>query len=108
MVEWIKDLPRQVRSISQQRKYDWEGIASELRSMPGQWAIVARDVPRSHAAMIRSGRYRAFRPPEHYEVTTVGPAGNRADLYMAYIGAPGARLKARETHPRRVRSSEDG
>jgi len=107
MVEWLKDLPKAV-SIPTQRKYDWEGIASALRSMPGEWAVVARDVPRTHAAMIRSGRYRAFRPPDHYEVTTVGPAGNRADLYMVYIGAPGAKLKANEGDPRRVRSEADG
>ena len=100
MVQFLRDMPMAKRP-SMQSKYDWEAIASALKSAPGEWAVVARDIPRSHAAQIRAGAKKAFRPADHYLVTTVGPAGSRADLYMAYIGSPGARLIAEARHPRK-------
>jgi len=100
VVEFLRDLPK-TKQPPARSKYDWEAIARALKREPGEWAVVARDVPRSHAAQIRAGAKRAFRPAEHYLCTTVGPAGPRADLYMAYIGSPGARLVAEKRHPRK-------
>lgn len=93
MVEWVAELPRNERA--RRGKYDWAAAAEALKSRPGEWAVVARDAPRSHRDAILSGKKVAFRPPEDYEVVTRG-SGRRADIVMRFIGAPGARLKGGE------------
>lgn len=92
-VEWVENMPVRER-VARVQKYDWHAVARALRERPGKWALVAKDVPRSTAAAIKRGERVAFQPPEDWLVTTSGPAGSRGDLYMAYIGAPGARLTA--------------
>lgn len=98
-VQWVKDLPEAPDVFAGRRKYDWQAIANDLRANPAEWALVARDIPRAHAYQIKSGQKRAFRPPDHFLVRTVGPRGPRADLYMAYIGTPGARVVAEANSP---------
>lgn len=98
MVKWIEDMPQAAR-VRHRGKYDWEAVAADLRKRPGKWALVAQDVPRSHAWQIKRGLYAAFRPAEHWLVRTQGPTGSRGDLYMAYIGVPGARLSAERDAP---------
>jgi hypothetical protein len=97
MPEWVDEIPRTKQWPNQ--KYDWDDIAKFLRKKPGKWARVARDVPRSHAYAIRQGLKRAFQPPDEWMTRTVVDPENRtstsrADLYMAFVGAPGARLRA--------------
>lgn len=94
-VEWLSEGTRPEASHPIPRK-DWDEIAALLRTRPGDWACVARDIPRSHASAITSGLKKAFRPPEHYEVETHSDpkkpgqrARHRADLYMRYVGGRG-------------------
>jgi hypothetical protein len=97
MVEWVDELPQP--KLWPNQKHDWASIAADLRRDPGRWALVARDVPHSHSYAIRQGLKRDFQPPEDWLTRTVSDpetrtARHRTNLYMAFIGAPGARLRA--------------
>lgn len=72
--------------------HDWWAAAEEMRRDPGEWYLVHRSVPRSTSTRIRQGIYTAFRPPTDWEVYTRGQ-GPRVRLYMAFVGAPGAKEK---------------
>jgi hypothetical protein len=99
VTRWVDEMPIQSRRSPNER-YNWYEIADDLRADPGRWALVAENVPRSHASQIRAGQKKAFQPPEDWLVQTKGPRGTRGDIYMAFIGAPGARLRATRGHGR--------
>lgn len=92
--EWVDKMPIAGRGKGGGQVYNWEGIAAKLKQRPGKWRRVLENVPRSHASDIRAGGKPQFQPPEDWLVRTVGPRGYLADLYMVYIGTPGAKAKA--------------
>lgn len=67
--------------------YDWEAIAEDLRSNPGQWAKVFEQDRTSYVVSIRSGSVRALRPEDGFEVKTrdnkLEPV-RTCTLYMRY------------------------
>lgn len=101
--EWVDEMP--LRRPWPGQKYDWDAIAAMLRTQPGRWRLVRRNIPRSHAYAIRQGKKRSFQPPEDWLTRTIidpdeHPGTNsRADLYMAFVGAPGAKLRALKVQP---------
>ncbi len=96
VVEWVKNMPPIERGLGARgrRIYEWEDVAQELKTKPGEWALIYEGIPRAHAGNIRAGLNPAFQPPEDFLVRTKGPRGSRADLYMCFVGAPGARTRA--------------
>lgn len=68
---------------------EYEKIAAELRKHPGQWALVAHDIPTSKVGNIKHGLYAAFRPAGAFEACSRGVTPNKnraAELYVRYIG----------------------
>ena len=96
---WVKTLPRAGgASAGATSIYDWEEEAEAARSSPGEWRCVAEQVSPSHAMAIKEGKKKAFRPPDHWMVATRNGSrqGQRlCDIYVAFVGVPGAREKAR-------------
>jgi hypothetical protein len=83
-VEWA-DPPPGRRAQSE----EWEAIAQELRSRPGQWAIVARGRSAETATRIKNGTLAAFRPAGTFEARTTGrknASDQRCDIYARYVG----------------------
>src|SRR3954453_23185183 len=66
-VEW-KDPPPDRAAVSA----EGEAIAGELRSRPGEWAIVARDKAPETATRIKNGTLVSFRPAGSFEARTAG------------------------------------
>jgi hypothetical protein len=95
-IKWVKNMPTVERGPGGGRhtKYEWEDVAAKLRKQPGEWGLIYEDIPRAHAGQIRAGLKPAFQPPDEWLVMTKGPRGSRGDLYMAFVGAPGARMRA--------------
>ena len=93
-VEFVDEMPLRERGPGRTAEYDWEGIAVKLKNRPGKWARVLINVPRSHAGAIKRGEKTQFRPAEDWDVMCKGPRGSRCDLFMVYLGVPGARATA--------------
>lgn len=91
---WVDELPEHSRPTLTNSVHNWDQVATELRKRPGEWALVARQIARSHATAIKRGERTAFQPPEDFLVTTRGRNEHLSDLYMAFVGAPGARARA--------------
>lgn len=72
------------------REYHWPDIAEQLRSRPGEWALVHRDLPSSTPYAINAGRVSTVHPDLGFR--TRGTAGYEAEdgtrmtgeLYMVY------------------------
>lgn len=68
---------------------DWFAVAAALKTQPGRWALVLKDVGQAHVYRINKGRNMAFRDGV-YEA--VGRNSNHydkpahIDLYVRYIG----------------------
>jgi hypothetical protein len=95
-IQWVDEMPTVERGPGggSHTKYHWPEVAAKLRERPGRWALIYEDCPRAHAGAIRAGLKPAFQPPEDWLVMTKGPRGSRADLYMVFVGAPGAKTMA--------------
>jgi hypothetical protein len=96
MGQWVKALPRTGQQGAS-ALFAWEEEAAEARTQPGEWRLIAEQVSPSHAMAIKEGRKVAFRPPDHWLVMTRNGSrlGRRlCDIYVSYIGVPGARQKA--------------
>jgi hypothetical protein len=112
-LEWVDEMPPGATNRPSNARWDWDSIARKLRERPGRWALVARDVPRSHAHAIQKGAKVAFRPGSDWlaytrrRLDSDAPHGY-ADLYMAYIGTPGARMRAMEAKRTRSTDGADG
>jgi hypothetical protein len=76
--------------------YPWEDIAARAKKEPGTWFWAATDIELSHAVKIRSGKKKAFRPPENWRVRAKGPRGGRGDIYVVYVPTPAALRRALE------------
>jgi hypothetical protein len=76
-------------SLLARQRRDWRGIADELRSHPGQWAVVAEGVSASTGTHIRHGRLTAFAPAGTFEARVSGARdsdGRANKIYARYIG----------------------
>lgn len=64
--------------------YDWPDIAKRLKARPGQWLLIAEQVPRTvHGAVVR-GRIQALRDPRWvFECKTRNTNGKNADIWMS-------------------------
>ena len=68
-------------------RQNWALIAEQLRSRPGEWAVIDTDLPATLAVGMRKGRNKSF-PLGQFEFRNVGVKGGRAaKLYARYIGA---------------------
>src|SRR3546814_12304673 len=92
-MKWLDEMPG-IEHSEGVGVHNWKAVAEALKLRPGVWALVAEQVPRSNATAIRRGERVAFRPPEDWLVVTRNRNGHRSALYMAFVGAPGARIKA--------------
>jgi hypothetical protein len=64
-------------------RYDWPAIKRRLQSRPGEWTLVAEQVPRSVASAIRRDNIAALRDERwEFECRTRQTQGNLADLWM--------------------------
>ncbi len=69
------------------RKSKWAGIAEELRSRPGEWALVGEQVSASMVTMIKSGRMAGMAAGEFAAIgRNSNNATRRCDVYARYIG----------------------
>lgn len=98
-VTWVETLPKSEVVRHGRRVHDWDAVANELRRRPGKWALVAQGVSRTYAYRIKQGLMPAFAPAGTFVTRTVGPRGPNADLFVAYVGVPGARLTAESEAP---------
>lgn len=92
-VEW-KAPPRPVRY--KRNVYDWNEIASKLKSNPNEWAVVASDVNPSVVTHIRRGRLKPFAPEGSFEASGQGrnENGYTKELYVRYVGGESASAEA--------------
>lgn len=66
---------------------DWASIAAQLRSRPGQWAVIDTDAAVSAAANFRRGVNRSF-PVGDFEFRAHGTNNNRVEkIYARFVGA---------------------
>ena len=65
---------------------DWAAIVEQLKSRPGQWALVAEVAPVSTANSIRTGILKAWRPVGAFEARGTNTKNGRADIYARYVG----------------------
>lgn len=83
-VEWGDPPPDKAAASA-----EWEAIAQELRTRPGQWAMIARDKTTETATRIKNGTLVSFRPAGSFEARTVGrknASAQRCDIYARYVG----------------------
>lgn len=84
-LEW-KD-PPPVRHAGRTPSPELLAVAAELRSRPGEWALVKSAVSAGTAHHWRVGKAAAFRPGEfEFVVRNTDRATQRADIYGRYIG----------------------
>lgn len=69
-------------------RYHWAEIAEQLKSKPGEWAMVGENLPLGSGTYINMGRIRAFQPSGSFEATTRGRTedGKAKKVYARYIG----------------------
>jgi hypothetical protein len=81
-IEWEEPPPRESRGGSK-----WDPIARVLRSRPGQWACIGRDIATSVVTDIRRGTLKCWQPEGSFEVATRNHTERwRADVYVRYVG----------------------
>ena len=68
--------------------YDWDRIAGDLRSRPGEWGEVFKQDKTSYVTAIRLNGIKALRWDKGFEVRTANnrrePAPRICDLWMRY------------------------
>ena len=68
-------------------KFDWDAIAEQLRSEPGEWFLVFEEGPVTVATSIRQGDTKALTDP-HFEVATAnntpGPGRRTCTLWLRW------------------------
>lgn len=68
-------------------RYDWWAIAEQLRSRPGEWAMVFEGGLTSTVNAIRQGHVNAVRSDLGFEITTLNNTREQprtCDLWMRY------------------------
>lgn len=73
------------------RKSKWREISDELRSRPGDWALVAEHVAMSMVTMIKNGRIAGM-PAGEFEAVgrNSDTPARRCDVYARYVGGADA------------------
>lgn len=83
----FQDPPPDAKGKWNGRTSKWAGIAEELRSRPGEWALVAERASASTVTMINAGRAAGMPKGEFAAVGRNSDAvANRCDVYARYIG----------------------
>lgn len=63
-------------------------IANQLKTRPGEWALILEKGHQTTAARIRSGRISAFRPTGTFEATARNTdEQGRCQVYARFVGA---------------------
>lgn len=65
---------------------DWPAAAEELKTRPGKFGLVARDVYRSHATRIRDNSRVGFKEGRWEVKVEPGSIPEKGDLYVRYLG----------------------
>jgi hypothetical protein len=70
----------------------YQAVADALRARPGEWALIAENLPSGSAGAlsngIRIGRPSVFRPAGEFESRCVGSAGSTsAKVYARFVGS---------------------
>ena len=87
----FQDPPPDAKGAWKGRKSKWAGIAEELRSRPGEWALVGEQVSASVVTMIKSGRAAGMAAGEFAAIgRNTNNATHRCDVYARYIGGADA------------------
>lgn len=72
------------------RDYHWDEVAEQLRSRPGEWAVVHEDLPSSVQWSVSRGRVAAVAPALGFQSRTAGNVRDEsgkqwcAELWMMY------------------------
>ena len=83
-LEWEEPPPRPPRK---QPGSKWDPIAKALKSRPGQWACIGRDIPTSIIPVINDAKLKCFQPAGAFEsVSRNHTARWQADVYARYVG----------------------
>ena len=81
-LEWVAPPPAETRRGSR-----WDPIAKVLRSRPGQWACIGRDIPTGIVTTIRRGGIKCFAPEGSFEVVVRNHTSRwQGDIYVRYVG----------------------
>lgn len=65
----------------------WDPIAAALKSRPGQWACIGRNMPTGIVTTIRKGGLICFRPEGAFEAVVRNHTGRwSGDVYVRYVG----------------------
>lgn len=84
--------PEPVAPLKTDARRDWAEIAEKLRAHPGEMFVIDEDGYRSEVAVLKSGRNRAFQPPEEWHFEGRGYEGQRVGkVYGMYVGKKGGR-----------------
>lgn len=67
---------------------DWAAVAAELKTAPGQWAIIDTDAPTSMSANFKKGLNKSFRPVGEWGFTVRGAdqKGRAEKVFGRYVG----------------------
>lgn len=81
-IEWEEPPPKTTRSGSK-----WDPIAKALKSRPGQWACIGRNIPTTVVTDINRGTLICWRPEGAFEAVTRNHTDRwKADVYARYVG----------------------
>lgn len=65
----------------------WTPIAEALKSRPGQWACIGRNVQTGVVTAIRGGQLKCWQPKGAFEVTVRNHTSRwSGDVYVRYVG----------------------
>lgn len=83
-VKFVDEVPPKAR-----RQYPWREIADSLRARPGDWAVVAENLPSSVVWAINAGRIKHVHPERGFrakarETRRAGSERVTGKLYMVY------------------------
>lgn len=71
----------------------WQKVADDLKSRPGEWALVAESASRTLAGNISNGLIVAFRPPRTFEGVGRVNEDKSVDVWARYVGPNGEGLE---------------
>lgn len=81
-IEWSDPGPTASRKGSK-----WDATAAALKSRPGQWACIGRDVPTTIVTTIRRGELKCFAPEGAFEAVVRNHSSRwQGDVFARYVG----------------------
>lgn len=84
-VKWLDAEPPSVK-----RQSSWEKISAQLKTRPGQWALVQTGAGSTGtASMVRSGKYSGTAPAGSFNALAKWNEETKSyDIYACYLGDP--------------------